>query len=87
MEGIQFDDEGGFSRTVNVQKKKSLTSLVQKLGIAKTERQAQYVLLGTTVAAILVTIFVLSIMGGSSQPLPWQAPPASDIPAGLIQSS
>ncbi len=87
MEGIQFDDEGGFSRTVNIQKKKSLTSLVQKLGIAKTERQAQYVLLGTTVTAIIVTIFVLSMIGGSNKPLPWQAPPASDIPVGLTQSS
>lgn len=87
MKGIQFDNEGGFARTVNVNNKKSLTSFVQKLGIAKTERQAQYVLLGTTIIAIIVTIIIMIVSGGSSEPLPWQAPPASDMPAGLIQRS
>lgn len=61
MPNVEFDENnlpmGRF--TPGVGQSPGLVKLVIKLGIAKDERNANYVLIGIAVCAILLTIFVL----------------------------
>lgn len=67
MEEVRFDSEQEFARPqAAAQGPRGLTALVMKWGLAKDEKTAQYILVGITVAAMLVMLFVW--IGGRSTP-------------------
>lgn len=68
MKGFQLDDEEEFPRPVALQKSVGLVSLVQKWGLAKDDRQANYVLIGIIGACILIMFVVLFSGSDDSRP-------------------
>lgn len=86
MKGIQFDGEQEFARPI-IQKSHGLSVLIQKWGLARSDRQAQYILLGVMVVAIVISIFITVSFGSASKPLPWQPPPPGDIPQSISSQS
>lgn len=67
MTDIQFQDEQMYGRPVAA-KEKGLTALVQKWGLAKDGKQAEYILLGmaTTLIIITLAVWLLAMPRGSS---------------------
>lgn len=58
---VKFDEEVILAdRASQISRQSALTNLVMKLGLAKSESQASYVLIGTIVACLLATLFVIS---------------------------
>lgn len=71
MTDVSFEEEQGLPTAQAVsssQPSKGLIGLVIKSGIAKTEAQANMVLIGIAVFALIATAFVL--LSGSSTPQP-----------------
>ncbi len=84
MSNIQFEEDQEYARRPIQNKPRGLIALVQKWGLAKNDRGAQYVLLGVVVGAIFLAILIhISFDGGLQKPLPWQPPSAGDIPPGF----
>lgn len=79
MADVSFDEEKAYAvRSVPAGSSTNLLGTLKKLGVAKTDTEAQYILLGlagvTVVAAIIVAVVAF---GGSSKPV--DLPP---VPAG-----
>ena len=71
MADLQFDTEQEFAPTSASAEPKGLTAIVMRYGLAKDEKSAQYVLLGTAVVAILIAVGLPFLFGGPTQtPLP-----------------
>ncbi len=67
---IQFNEPGmNYAQPSMAQKKTFLTGLIMKVGLAKSEKQAQMVLVGIGVFA-LVAMFFAWPSGGSNVPRP-----------------
>jgi hypothetical protein len=71
MAEIRFDNEQEFARPSAAEGPRGLTALVLKWGIAKDERNVQYVLLGVVVICILIIgFFIFPSRGPANIPLP-----------------
>ncbi len=58
---VRFEEEEVLvDRASLISLRTAITSLVLKLGLAKTEVQANYVLIGVLVVSLLATLFVIS---------------------------
>ncbi|MDO8576306.1 MAG: hypothetical protein Q7R90_03255 [bacterium] len=57
MADIQFETEQEYTRPVEVGGPQGLVGLVQKLGLAKNDQQANHVLLGVAVIAVVLAIY------------------------------
>lgn len=60
---VQFEEEDAMITRAaydSLNEPKGLAKLVIKIGIAKDESQANYVLIGIMVAALLATLYVIS---------------------------
>ncbi len=58
---VQFEeDEILVDKASLVTRRTALASLLMKFGLAKTEAQANYVLIGIMVVCLLATLFVIS---------------------------
>ncbi len=68
MADIQFEGEQEFARPAVTRESGGLIALVQKWGFAKDNHQAEYVLLGIAVVAVIAAIFVFSMSGSSAPP-------------------
>lgn len=67
MAEIQFEEEQQFRQFQQpVEKKSFFVRLVLSTGLAKTDRQAEYVLLGVTVIFILLAFILPKFIGGGS---------------------
>ncbi len=64
MEGIQFDEPTYGMSTRRPQQNKGLTAWLLKKGIAKDRQQAQYILIGVAVVAVVVGFLFISQSGG-----------------------
>jgi hypothetical protein len=58
MADIQFDEEQQFQQGYQVEQTPFFIRLVLATGIVSTDKQAQYLLLGLAVVAILISIYV-----------------------------
>jgi hypothetical protein len=82
MSGALFEDQGGFGRDEAL----NLTALLIKWRIASTRQQAQYILIGVVLVAIVLAFFIYHVatpshtglpaaqMGQFRQPLPGTLP-------------
>ena len=68
MEGVQFDEEDNLPRRSSQRRFSLLTRFVMRIGLAKDERQAQYILLIIAIIAIVLT-FLLFPESNSAVPL------------------
>ena len=59
MAGIQFEEEQRLIRSLAPVEPHGLADLVQKLGLAKDSRSANYILLGIIIVAIMATLLIL----------------------------
>lgn len=60
-EGVQFEEEDVLvDQASRVSRRSALTNAIMKTGVAKTEAQANYVLIGIMCFCLLATIFVIS---------------------------
>lgn len=58
---VKFEEEEILvDRAAQISRQSALTNLIIKLGLAKTDSQATYVLIGIMVACLLATLFVIS---------------------------
>lgn len=58
---VKFDEEVVLTdRASQISRQSALTGFVIKLGLAKSESQASYILIGTIVLCLLATVFVIS---------------------------
>jgi hypothetical protein len=66
MDEVSFNEEPGLVNPTASKGSLGLTSFVQKLGLAKNEQQAAYVLFGIAGVGILITLITLStvLFGG-----------------------
>ena len=84
MADIQFETEQDYTPTTVSTESRGLAALVMRLGLAKDEKTARYVLLGIAVAAVVLAFVVPALIGGGTKPpLPWKPPAANDIPPGF----
>lgn len=66
MSDVQFDDNNPSGRFApSVSGTPALVRLVLKTGIVKDEKQANYILIGIAVCAVLLTLYVLKSSFGS----------------------
>lgn len=63
---LQLDEEKDFSRPVEAPKPSTFVLFVLSTGIVKTEKNAEYLLLGFAAACVLVTLFL--VLSGTSKP-------------------
>lgn len=76
MTNIQFEEDSQFRQFQQPNKRKPLfIRLVLATGVVKTDRQAEYILLGIAVIGILITASVLfsSTANDGAKPLPYEA--------------
>lgn len=66
MADVQFSEEQFYERPVAPAASPPLIALVMRLGLAKQRQQAEYILIGVAVAAIVLTIAVWLFSGTSS---------------------
>ncbi len=58
---VKFEEEEILvDRASQISRRSALTSAIIRVGLAKTESQANYVLIGILCAALLATLFVIS---------------------------
>ena len=74
MADIEFQDEQMYAERP-VAREKGLTALVQKWGLAKDAKQAQYVLLGVAAIAIILAVIIPFVFG---------SPLAAPLPSGTV---
>lgn len=72
MSEVTFEEEQGYptSRLISERASRGLMGLVIKTGIAKTEKEANIVLIVIAVGALIATVFVLMSGPRSSGPTP-----------------
>jgi hypothetical protein len=75
MSGIKFDEDNMLGGHVGIKRKKGITQMLVDKGIARDYVQAEKILIGVAIAAIVLTGFVL--MGRGS---------FDDVPAGSYTS-
>lgn len=60
-EGVKFEEEVVLvDQASQVSRRSALTNMIMKIGIAKDESQANYVLIGILCVSLLATIYVIS---------------------------
>jgi hypothetical protein len=70
MGDVQFDEEHtDIRRSVLVKKSSGFRDLVLKTGMVKTEKEADYILLGIAICAVIIAGFLFISTFGSA-PLP-----------------
>ena len=74
MAGIQFEEDQQYQPGYGMPEQSVLIRWVLATGLVKGEKQAQYVLLGIVVAAILIMLFIWT-SGGSAAPAQTAAAP------------
>jgi hypothetical protein len=58
---VKFEEETILvDRASQISRQSAFTSLILRLGLAKNETQANYVLIGTIVCCLLATLFIVS---------------------------
>ncbi|MEK7390735.1 MAG: hypothetical protein AAB635_01190 [Patescibacteria group bacterium] len=58
---VKFEEEEILiDRASQISRRSTLAGFIMQLGLAKTESQATYILIGIIVASLLATIFVIS---------------------------
>ncbi|MFA6969030.1 MAG: hypothetical protein WC217_00310 [Candidatus Paceibacterota bacterium] len=67
MTAIQFNDEQEFSRPVVLQKQSTLVRLALSTGLVKTEKGANYLLIGFALLGFIFSVFML-LPSGTNQP-------------------
>jgi hypothetical protein len=78
MEDIQFDIEQEQVRSNSLNERSSgLIGLVQRWGFAKTDQQAQYILLGVVCVVFLITLSIV-IFPGAKKNNSTQLSPSSE---------
>lgn len=69
MEGIQFEEGEYDKRTVRDEKVTFFIRLVLKTGLVRTPQAANLVLIGITIVAVLITVFIfVSHLGSPKLP-------------------
>lgn len=59
MVDIQFDEEQEFSQSIRAPRQSTFVRFVLKTGLAKTEKAAEYVLLGVAAFAFIAIVFIV----------------------------
>lgn len=83
MADVSFEEERTYAAPpVAVGSSGGLFSLLKKLGIAKTDKEAEYVLLGLAGLAVVVAIIVAIVaFGGGNEPVEMPpVPPGTRLP-------
>lgn len=70
MADIQFDEEQQYQRPREVNQKPFFIRLVLATGIVADDRQAEYVLLGVAVLAVILAFVIPSLLSSSSPQIP-----------------
>ncbi len=68
MSYIQFDEDQMYSSQSTLNESSGLIALIQKLGLARDNRSAQYVLIGIVCVIIVLTILIVMFSKGLNAP-------------------
>lgn len=73
MADIQFDEEPQYRNPLQAEQKPFFIRLVLATGIVSTDRQAEYVLLGVAIFALVLAFLIPSFIGSSPPRVPQSA--------------